>query len=76
MNEPYYPFRIKYKGYTITQTPGEVIISRYKHEVLTIPTKRLRTTRELAELFEFNAKVYGLDKGGGRAESRKISRSD
>lgn len=72
MNEPYYPFRIKYKGYTITQIPGEVIISRYKKEVLTIPTQRPRTTRELAELFEFNAKIYGFDKGGGQAESREI----
>ena len=72
MGEAYYPTRIKYKGHIITQTPGEVIISRYKKEVLTIPTQRPRTTRELAELFEFNAKIYGFDKGGGQAESRKI----
>ena len=66
MNEPYFPFRIKYKGYTITQKLGEVIISdRKRHEVLTIPTQRQRTHKELAELFEFNARIYGFDKGSG-----------
>lgn len=73
MNEPYFPFRIKYKGFIITQIPGEVIISRYKKEVLTIPTQRLRTTRELAELFEFNAKIYGFDKDGVVNGSKGIS---
>ena len=75
MNEPYYPFRIKYKGYTITQTPGEVIISRYKHEVLTIPTQRPRTTRELAELFDFNARIYGFieqDKKGDKNDRTTV----
>ena len=61
MSEPYFPRKIKYKGYTITQIPGEVIISRYKREVLTIPTKKQRTTRELAELFEFNSRVFGFE---------------
>ena len=65
MNEAYFPRNIKYKGYTITQIPGEVIISRYKREVLTIPTQRQYTTRGLAELFEFNARIYGFEKGGG-----------
>ena len=65
MSEPYFPRNIKYKGYTITQIPGEVIISRYKREVLTIPTQRLYTHKGLADLFEFNARIYGFEKGGG-----------
>jgi hypothetical protein len=51
-----YPFRVKYKGYTITQIYGEVIISdRNRREVLTIHTKKPKhTMQELCDLFDFN----------------------
>lgn len=66
MKEQYFPFRMKYKGYIITQTDGEVIISDlFRHEVLTIKIQKPKTHRELAELFEFNARIYGFDEGGG-----------
>lgn len=57
MEDKVYPFRVKYKGYVITQTEGEVVITKRKHEVCTITTTRMRTARELIELFDFN-KVY------------------
>lgn len=64
MSDKYYPFKIKYKGYTMTQHEGQVIISNiHRHEVMTINVKRPHTTKELTELFEFNAKMFGLKDG-------------
>jgi hypothetical protein len=57
MEDKVYPFRLRYKGYIITQTEGEVLITKNKQEVLSITTTRMRTAQELIELFNFN-KVY------------------
>lgn len=66
MSEFIYPTKVKYKGYTITQFEGKVIISdNQRHEVLTIYTKKPYTREELQALFNFNARVYGFIKGGG-----------
>ena len=66
MSDRIYPSRIKYRGYTITQHEGQVIISDiHRHEILTIYTKRPYTREELQELFNFNARIYGFIKGGG-----------
>lgn len=66
MSEFIYPTKVKYKGYTITQFEGKVIISNtHRHEILTIYTKRPHTREELKALFDFNARIYGLIKGGG-----------
>jgi ssDNA-specific exonuclease RecJ len=52
------PFKIKYKGYTITQHEGWVYITDiHKHEVLRIEAQKLHTRKELQELFDFN-RVY------------------
>lgn len=60
------PFRVKYKGYTITQTYGEVIITDLnRRAVLTIPIQKPKQSiRELKELFDFNESLMML-KGGG-----------
>jgi hypothetical protein len=66
MSEKIYPARIKYKGYTITQIEGQVIISnRHRHEVMTVYIKKPHTRAELQALFDFNAKVFEFNKGGG-----------
>lgn len=54
-NEPCFPFKIKYKGYKITQYEGWVYVTDInKKEVFRVETKRPHTTRELVELFDFN----------------------
>jgi prophage maintenance system killer protein len=66
MSDKIYPSRIKYKGYTITQHEGQVIISDiHRHEVMTINIKRPHTREELQDIFNFNASMFGFIKGGG-----------
>ena len=49
------PFKIKYKGYTITQHDGWVYITNiHKKEVLRIEAVRPHTKEELQGLFDFN----------------------
>lgn len=65
MSDRICPSRIKYKGYTITQHEGRVIISDiHRHEVLTIEARKPHTIDELKELFDFNASVFGFFKEG------------
>lgn len=57
------PFKIKYKGYNITQYEGWVYVTNMqRREVLRIETKRPHTTKELQDLFDFN---MTLTEGGG-----------
>lgn len=64
-NERICPFKIKYKGYTITQHEGWVYITNvHKKEVLRIEAKRPHTREELQELFDFNMVLTNF-KGGG-----------
>ena len=61
-SEKVYPFKIGYKGYKITQYEGWVYVTDInRREVFRVETKRLHTTRELVELFEFNMTIL---KGG------------
>lgn len=63
MNEPHFPFKIKYKGYNITQYEGWVYITdMHRREVLRIEAKRPHTREELQNLFDFN---MSITKGGG-----------
>ena len=66
MSEKIYPTKIKYKGYTITQFEGQVIISDiYRHEVMTVYITKPHTRKELQALFNFNANMFEFNKGGG-----------
>jgi hypothetical protein len=53
MEDKVYPFRVKYKGYVMTQTDDGVVITKNKQEVLNIHTARKMTEQELIDLFEF-----------------------
>lgn len=57
MEDKVYPFRVKYKGYVITQTDDGVVITKDKQEVMTIHTKRKLTEQELKDIFDFT-KVF------------------
>lgn len=48
-----YPFRVKYKGYVITQTDDGVVITKNKQEVMTIHTKRKLRAQELKAIFDY-----------------------
>lgn len=57
MDDKVYPFRVKYKGYVITQTDDGVVITKDKQEVMSIHTKRKLTEQELKDIFDFT-KVF------------------
>ena len=57
MADKAYPFRVKYKGYVITQTDDGVVVTKDKQEVMTIHTKRKMTEQELKDIFDFT-KVF------------------
>lgn len=57
MEDKVYPFRVKYKGYVITQTDDGVVVTKDKQEVMTIHTKRKLTEQELKDIFDFT-KVF------------------
>ena len=57
MEDKVYPFRVKYKGYVITQTDDGVVVTKDKQEVMTIHTKRKMTEQELKDIFDFT-KVF------------------
>jgi hypothetical protein len=71
------PFRVKYKGYTITQTYGEVIITDVnRRAVLTIPIQKPKQSiRELKELFDFNESLMMI-RGGGDNGCKNLSATD
>lgn len=63
MDNREHPFKIKYKGYNITQYEGWVYVTdRNRREVLRVEIKRPHTAEELRKLFDFNMIVT---KGGG-----------
>ena len=53
MEDKVYPFRLKHKGYVMTQTDDGVVITKDKQEVMTVHTKLKMTEQELIDLFEF-----------------------
>ena len=57
MEDKVYPFRVKYKGYVLTQTDDGVVVTKDKQEVMSIHTKRKMTEQELKDIFDFT-KVF------------------
>lgn len=57
MADKVYPFRVKYKGYVLTQTDDGVVVTKDKQEVMSIHTMRKMTEQELKDIFDFT-KVF------------------
>lgn len=57
MEDKVYPFRVKYKGYVMTQADDGVVVTKDKQEVMTIHTKRKLMEQELKDIFDFT-KVF------------------